>query len=207
MKNLLFGKLDDDERAFVLDLYKNYYCLVRKIIFSIIHSTEDIEDLISDTFIKLMLKTSLIRSFDFRKMTSYVVYTTRSVSINYIKHKKVEARHMYYIENMDMTEDQCNLENEAELRLIRQEEMELLKDAVSKLPQGQKDLLYFKYMLDMSDKGIAKILGIAPSSVRQYLTRARRNVRKLMERGAIMPSNNADRIKELNEQYEERYSV
>lgn len=116
-------------------------------------------------------------------MTCYVVYTTRSVSINYIKHKKVEIKHIYYIENTDMTKGLGNFENESEIRLIRQEEMELLTDAISKLPQSQKDLLYFKYILDMSDQDIAQVLGIAPSSVRQYLTRARRNAKSLMERG------------------------
>jgi RNA polymerase sigma-70 factor (ECF subfamily) len=116
-------------------------------------------------------------------MTCYVVYTTRSVSINYIKHKKVETKHIYYIENTDVTKGLDNNENESEARLIRQEEIELLADAITKLPQGQKDLLYFKYMLDMSDQDIAQILGIAPNSVRQYLTRARRNAKSLMERG------------------------
>lgn len=181
MIGLIIEQLNDDDRAFMLDLYKNYYGLVRKTVFSITHSVEDIEDLIDDAFIKLMGKISLLRTFNCCKTTSYIVYTARSVSINYIKHKKVENRRMYYIENMDTTEDLFNLENESEARLIRQEEMELLSDAISRLPQEQKDLLYFKYMLEMSDQDIAEILGIAPNSVRQYLTRARRNARKLME--------------------------
>ncbi|AUS98014.1 RNA polymerase subunit sigma-54 [Clostridium thermosuccinogenes] len=183
MIGFLSVQLNDDDKNFMLDLYKNYYSLVWKTIFSITHSTEDIEDLINDVFIKLIEKISLIRSFDCPKMTCYVVYTTRSVSINYIKHKKVETKHIYYIENTDVTKGLDNNENESEARLIRQEEIELLADAITKLPQGQKDLLYFKYMLDMSDQDIAQILGIAPNSVRQYLTRARRNAKSLMERG------------------------
>jgi len=68
---------------------------------------------------------------------------------------------------------------------VKQEELEALSKAIMKLPQSQKDLLYFKYILEMSDKEIAEILRIAPNSVRQYLTRARREAKKLIEKEAI----------------------
>lgn len=174
--------LNDDDRAFMLNLYENYYRLARKTIFSITHEPKDIEDLVNDSFIRLIDKIPLIRTLDCCKTTAYVVYTIRSVAINYIKHKKVENRHMYYIENVDITEDPINFENESEKRLVQQEEMELLNNAICNLPQKQKDLLYFKYMLEMNDQEIAEIFGIAPNSVRQYLTRARRNAKKLMEK-------------------------
>lgn len=54
--------------------------------------------------------------------------------------------------------------------------------AVLKLPAKHKYLLYLKYMLGMNDKDIAEILNIAPNSVRQYLTRARRETKKLIDK-------------------------
>ncbi len=175
--------LDDDyDRAFILDLYKNYYGLARKTVFNITHQTDDIEDLINDSFIKLIDRISLIRTLDCCKMTAYVVSTIRSVAINYIKHKKVEHKHLYYSEYSDMTNDPFIFEDDSEARLIRREEMDLLRDGISMLLEKEKDLLYFKYILEMKDNDIAEILGIAPNSVRQYLTRARRNAKKLMEK-------------------------
>lgn len=183
MIGLLITVLEsDDDKAFMLDLYKNYYSLVRRTIFSIIHDNKDIEDLINDIFIKLIEKIPLIRTLDCYKTTAYIVYTVRSVTINYIKHKKVESKHMYYGDDTDIAEDISNHEDGSEDRLIRQEEMELLNNTISNLPQKQKDLLYFKYILEMSDEEIAEVFRIAPNSVRQYLTRARRNAKKLMEK-------------------------
>lgn len=176
------SELENDDKAFMLDLYKNYYSLARKTIFSITHDTKEIEDLINDIFIKLIEKISLIRSFDCCKTTAYVVYTIRSVTINYIKHKKVENRHMYYSEDIDIAEDLFDLEYDSEVRIVHQEEIGLLCDVITKLPEKEKDLLYFKYVLEMKDNEIANILGIAPNSVRQYLTRARRDAKKLMEK-------------------------
>ncbi|OPY58988.1 MAG: RNA polymerase sigma factor [Pelotomaculum sp. PtaU1.Bin035] len=59
---------------------------------------------------------------------------------------------------------------------------EELGNAILRLPEKQKDLLYFKYILEMADAEIAEIFGIAPDSVRQYLTRARREAKKLMDK-------------------------
>lgn len=56
-------------------------------------------------------------------MTSYVVYTVRSVAINYIKHKKVENKHLYYSEDSDIANNLSNYEDDSEAKLIRQEEM------------------------------------------------------------------------------------
>jgi RNA polymerase sigma-70 factor (ECF subfamily) len=67
-------------------------------------------------------------------------------------------------------------------RIIHQEEIEEMGNAILKLPEKQKDLLYYKYMLEMDDREISEILGIDPNSVRQYLTRARRNVKTIMDK-------------------------
>lgn len=178
----LVTQLDDDDRAFMLDLYKNYYNLTRKNIFNITHCKDDLEDLIDDVFVKLIEKVSLIRNFECCKLTTYVVYTIKSVSINHLKHKTVEMKHLYYSENTDILDDCTESGSEFDDRLIQQEEITSLRQAISLLPQSQKDLLYFKYLLEMSDPEIAETIGISPDSVRQYLTRARRNARRLMEK-------------------------
>ena len=87
----LVTQLDDDDRAFMLDLYKNYYNLARKNIFNITHSKDDLEDLIDDVFVKLIEKVSLIRNFECCKLTTYIVYTIKSVSINHLRGKKHPA--------------------------------------------------------------------------------------------------------------------
>ncbi|MGF7144486.1 RNA polymerase sigma-70 factor (ECF subfamily) [Anaerotaenia torta] len=175
-------RLDDDDRTFILRLYKNYYNMARKNIYKITHSNNDIEDLIDEVFIKLIEKTSLLRTFDEGRITAYIFYTIKSVAINYIKHKQVENKYVCYSEAMDTKEDLSYSDAEMNEKLVQQEELKALCNAISQLPQNQKDLLYYKYMLAMSDREIAGIFGISSDSVRQYLTRARRNAKKLMEK-------------------------
>lgn len=172
----------DDDKAFMLNLYKDYYGLVRKNIYNITHDADQIEDLINDTFIKLIKKITLIRNMDSYKTATYVVYTSRSVAINYIKHRNVQKRHVYYGGELDLAENVLSVEDDMEYRIIHQEEIKEMGKALLRLPEKQKNLLCFKYILEMNDREIAGVLNIAPNSVRQYLTRARREAKKLIDK-------------------------
>ncbi|SFR14632.1 RNA polymerase sigma factor, sigma-70 family [Desulfoscipio geothermicus DSM 3669] len=83
---------------------------------------------------------------------------------------------------MDLAEKVPSLEGTIEDRIIHQEEIEEMGNAILRLSEKQKDLLYFKYILEMTDTEIAETFGIAPDSVRQYLTRARRAAKELMDK-------------------------
>jgi RNA polymerase sigma-70 factor (ECF subfamily) len=173
---------NEDDKAFVLELYENYYALVRKTIYGITHDFKEVDDLINDTFIKLIEKVSLLRTFDCCRVASYVVFTSRSVAVNFIKHRDVQNKHTYYGEESDLADEFADQDEALELRIAHQDEIEYLCGAISKLPERQKDILYFKYILEMPDAEVAENLGISPDSVRQYLTRARRAARKLVEK-------------------------
>lgn len=172
---------DDKERTFILNLYQNYYGLVRKNIFKITHDNDNMEDLINDTFIKLIEKISTIRTLDRCKTTTYIVYTARSVAINFIKHRDVENKYLFYGAEDDLAEGIPAL-SAVEDNIIHEEQIEEIGKAISRLPEKEKNLLYFKYILKMDNEQLGQILGIAPASVRQYLTRSRRNARRLIDK-------------------------
>ncbi len=173
---------NDDDKTFMLNLYNDYYGLVLKNVYYIARDANQAEDLTNDTFLKLIEKISLIRTLKSCKLAAYVVYTSRSVAINFIKHRDVQQKHVYYGEDLDLGEKVPSLEDNLEERIVHQEEIEELGKAILKLPEKHKDLLYFKYILEMHDRDIAEIFQIAPDSVRQYLTRARREARELMDK-------------------------
>ena len=176
---------DENDKEFMLNLYQNYYALARGTIYKIMRCENDLDDLVEDTFVKLLEKIPLLRTFDCCRTASYVVYTARSVAINFIRHRDIQRKHGYYGEQEDMSGELGGTEEPLEDYYLRKEEIEALSDAVLKLPERQKDLLYFKYILDLSDAEIAEAMSIRPGSVREYLTRARRAARKLMEKGGI----------------------
>lgn len=66
-------------------------------------------------------------------------------------------------------------------RALLRIDVEMIQEAFSLLPESLKDILRYKYLLEMSDKEIAELLGIKESSVRKNLTRARRAVYQICE--------------------------
>ncbi|MPM19022.1 hypothetical protein SDC9_65440 [bioreactor metagenome] len=181
---MIFMIIDDkdDDKSFMLDLNKKYYGLIRKSLINIIYDTNDIEDLINDTFVSLIERTSLIRVLNDRQLATYIYYTAKSVAINFIRHRDVQKKNIYYSEDADLAENIPVFEEEMTDRIIQQKEIEYLRKALKKLPEKQRDILRSKYLLKMSDTEIANTFGIAPASVRQYLTRARRSAKNLIEK-------------------------
>lgn len=168
-----------DTKAFMLELYHAYYDLVHKKILAITKNADSIDDLINDTFVKLMEKAALLRTFEQSQRAAYTVYTARSVAINFVKRRDIQNRHLFYSDELELA---AALANPEEL-VLKRYELAQLERAIQILPQKQRDLLYFKYMLELSDTEIAKLLHISPPSVRQYLTRARRAAAALIEGG------------------------
>ncbi len=186
---MVIAGLPDNDKDFMLNFYKEYYGLVRKTIYNITHDMNILEDLINDTFLKLIKNIPTLRTLESHSAATYVVYTARSVAINYIERRKVQNKHIFYGNDADVAERIPGVGDTFVDRIIHQEELKELSSAILKLPEKQKNLLYFKYILEMDDQRIAEIFGIAPNSVRQYLTRARRNAKQIM-------------VKEMNENAE-----
>ncbi len=171
---------DHDDRAFMLGLYQDYYGLVRHTLGSLVYDPASMEDLINDTFIKLIEKTGLLRTLECRRLAAYVVYTARSVAINFLRRKNVRSKYVFFTEDVEAVASRVETGESVEDLIVSRQEINELWSAILQLPERQKDLLYFKYMLEMDDAAIAEVLLISPASVRQYLTRARRAAKELM---------------------------
>ena len=178
---VLFATITDpDDRDFMMDLYKGHYGLVRSAILKVTRDRDCLEDLINDTFLKLIGKISILRTLDCCRLVTYVVYTSRSISINFVRHRAVQNKHIYFGLDEDLADEVTDPRETVEDKVVYWEEQEDLWGAILHLPEKDKDLLYFKYVLEMHDADIADILNISPASVRQYLTRARRAAKKLI---------------------------
>ena len=170
-----------DDRSLMLGLYQDHYSLVRKVIYGITRDASSVEDLINDTYIKLIRNISTLRTLNCCKTVAYLVYTARSVAINFIIRRDVQNKHGYYGEDADLAEKITDLAATVEETVIRQVGVDEMYKVLLSLPEKHKDILYFKYILEMDDAEIADTLQITPASVRQYLTRARRAARQGMQ--------------------------
>jgi len=162
-----------------VNVYKDYYGLVKRTVIKITGSHSEVDDLVGDCFLRLIEKTSTIRDLSRGKLTAYIKYTARSVAINYIKHKDVVKKHVD-ISETDLSDYSAAEQTDVDERLIQEHELELLSKAILQLPEKTKNILYFKYLLGMTDEQISQIYSISTDSVRMYLSRARKDAKRLI---------------------------
>lgn len=173
---------DDDEREFMERLYINYYALMRKYAYEISQDAGQVDDIINDTCIKLINKISLLRTFNSCILTSYIVYTVRSVAIDFIKHRAIVSKWIFYGADDDMIESIPDNNNTPEDILFSKENFDGLYEALDQLSERDRTILQFKYFFDMSDKEIAVVFDIKIDCVRGYLSRARKRAYKLLRK-------------------------
>lgn len=171
-------KNDDDDRKFMTKLYKDYYALMKKQALLLLEDASLVDDMIDETCIKLMENIDMLKQINCWALPSYIVFTVRSVVLDYIKSKRSKKKQ----EIQEISDEYADNSLSTEEKVLRQIEIAELASLINKLPEKYKNVLNFKYFLNMTNKEIASRLGIKPESVDMYLTRARRKVAEMYER-------------------------
>ena len=167
---------DASDREFMTDLYVQYNKLMYRIIRNIVHSYSDIEDVLQSTLEKLIEKIPTLRNLSNAQCASYVASACRRAAYNFNRN---QSRHpMVSLDESFLEASEESIVDE----VIHQLDLESLMRIWDKLDDQTRFLLNAKYLMGSDDTEIASQLGIAPSSVRTYLTRARRKAYSMMER-------------------------
>jgi RNA polymerase sigma-70 factor (ECF subfamily) len=67
---------DEGDREFIISLYRQYYPIMKQRAYFMVKDYAVVDDLIHETFIKLIPKISLLRSLSCYKVTSYIINST-----------------------------------------------------------------------------------------------------------------------------------
>lgn len=171
-----------DEQQFITELYENYqyimYATVRKHI-----SADSIgDDLVQEAIMRLIPKASLLRQLSKPALTTYIVYTVRNVTLNYLRGQSAESNHVLYALFEDFEDDYATEGRHVESSVIQNDRISEFRAILKKLPKKQQDVLIRKYYLKQSDEEIARSLNCKASSVRMMLTRARRDAMAMLKK-------------------------
>jgi len=169
---------DENDRAFVEKLYMDNRFLLFKKAFEIVRSPFVAEDIVNDVCTLMIEKIDYLRKIDVCKRRACLVIFARNKAIDHLRRLKIEKKHMA---DSEWKLDNAASEGEIYDDIIRTAEIDCLNMALELLDERNRDLLEMKYWRKLSDAEIAERIGIKESSVRQYLTNARRKLKKIME--------------------------
>ncbi len=179
---MLMAIESEDDQAFLIDLYNEYCQLMCDKAESIVHNKQDAEDIVQDMLAYMIANLQKFRKINCCTLPFYLVMCIKRRCINHLKQREVQKKHI--VGSMDHTSFSFEYSDPAkpvDEQVLLQLRFEQVQEAFTFLPEKIKDVLRYKYLLELSDREIAEILGIKKNSVREYLTRARKAVCKICE--------------------------
>ena len=164
--------INGNENAFneIVNRYRNILILF---ILKYVKNIEIAEDLAQDTFVYILVNK---KEYDFKySLKTYLFTIAKCRAINYIKKQKRNIK----LTDMPL-EDLHSIEIDESL--IRQENKELLLNALSKIKNEYQILIYLRDIQGFNYKEICKILDKNMSQVKISIYRARKSLEKVIRK-------------------------
>ena len=171
----------DPRREFMTNLYVSFYGKMKKKAFALVSDEHAAEEIIQETFIRLIENIDTVMSVEKTKLPAYVYVAVRNTAFDYLRNKK---RNSDFLLLSDFEEDEISSENSVfgpEDIFLRKENVKALAKVMKKLPEKDRIILESKYILSMKDSDLAKRFGISESGIRMCITRAKRRAYKMMK--------------------------
>ncbi|MFQ5823130.1 MAG: RNA polymerase sigma factor [bacterium] len=174
VKLLIDKIISGDTKAFQ-SLIEKYQRLVSHIVFRMISNKSDREDVCQDVFIKVYQNLS---NFQFEsKISTWIAKIAYNTSINHLKKKKVPLFNDCSSENKSIEDYLSNHTSPEEFA----EDSDLalrLQNEINKLPVQFRTILTLYHLDEMSYAEIVEIMGLPDGTVKSYLFRARKLLKK-----------------------------
>lgn len=170
---------DDNDRAFMTDLFLKYKRLMYSEARKIIKNQCDPDNIVNTALVKLIEKLSTLRSLDEPQRVNYLITTVKHTALTEVQ--RLTKTTIDSLDDEDWYErDQIRSEDSVEGQVERRESVGQLEQIWVLLDAKSRYLLRARYFLAMEDGEIAAEIGIKPNSVRMELSRARKKARQLL---------------------------
>jgi RNA polymerase sigma-70 factor, ECF subfamily len=173
---------NNSQRAFE-DLVNRYQKMVLKTCLGFVSNHSDAEDLAQEVFIEVFESLQGFRNES--KISTWIYRIAVNKSLNQVRKQKRE-RMFRSIESFFTSKEEKSEKIElvdikgdmADTEIIRRENKQMLKNAISKLPENQRIAFVLSKYQDLSYKEIAEVMNVTLSSVESLLFRAKSNLQK-----------------------------
>lgn len=181
MLPLMLESIDPlDKKVFYTNLYRTYYSLMAHTAFRVTNGGVNTEDIVQEALVRLLRQYEKLCSMHKSALACYISLTVKAAAIDALRKKYRNDAWFYYGLEEDFA-DTTSDGSTPEDALIKGEERKNRILAVQMLPMAQRDLLLYKYVLEMPNSELAHLYNTTETNVRQMLSRARRKLCGLLE--------------------------
>lgn len=183
---LALETLADGERELIERLYNDYSKKVKKLSISILHSDLYSDDVVNDTFLKVIRYKEKFFDVSEDERIRLIIICARSICFNIHNRKKkirFESLDSFY---QDENENDVRLDLPADIDLLKilveEETASYLQSAIDRLKSPAREMIILKFYHEMKNVEIAEFYKMNPSTVSTIIERSIKRLRRQLER-------------------------
>lgn len=165
---------EDEDRDLLVEIYHKYGRFIYSRMMRAI-PVEDAADCAQDCFVRLTANVQRLRTLNASQMTAYILRTIQSVVVDYKRKKK-----LLLVEFNEELLPENPITFSVESAVEEKEVYQRFLNGFYTLSETDQLILRSLYQENLSREELAKLLGIRPSSIRTYISRAKKRALKLM---------------------------
>jgi RNA polymerase sigma-70 factor (ECF subfamily) len=161
-------------------LFEHYKDKIFRLAWKILGSKIDSEEAVQETFLKLYINFE--RLDPARSISSLIFTTTKNICFDILRKRKTKLTLAHPMMKHEGWENKAALCERPEDILVLKETAQILKDGIAKLPKAYRNIVYQRYILDLSMEEIVEINQVKMNTVKSRLKRGRDHLKKSMEK-------------------------
>ena len=162
------------------EIYNQTYENTMKYIMLHSENLDDIRDLIQDTYLEVYKNICKNKHIQYNK--AYVIGITKNIMKKYYKNKSIHNNIVLYQDEEIVNENIIKEDIDMELEFITKENVEKIWKYIENKDIKIQKIFYSYYHLDMKLIDIAKDMQLNESTVKSYLYRTIKELRKIFEK-------------------------
>lgn len=150
-------------------------------IYMLVKDRATAEDIFQDVFIKVIQTLQAGKYNEEGKFLPWVMRISHNLIIDHFRRNKKMPSVKTQDEDFDIFKLIKNQEQSIEEKLIRDQNIFMVRDLIKKLPKEQKEVLMLRHYADLSFNDIAEQTGVSINTALGRMRYALINLRKMME--------------------------
>ncbi len=165
---------DEEDAAFFNTLYEKYEKQMWFRAYDVIKDDMLLaEDAVQEAFIGIAKNIKTVRGLDEQRVRSYLLTAAKNAAIDIIRHNSKELVINSIFDNYSFNRNE----------IAQAEERNYVIHIIDGMPQIYRDILYCRFVLELSEKEIANTLKLNLNTVRQQIARGKRMFISRYEKG------------------------
>lgn len=165
---------NEDDKIKFEDIYNRYKKMMFWIANQILKDERDIDEVVQDSFIKIIRNLDKIEKINSKKTKSFISIIVKNTAIDAYRKSLSNRVEVELEDNLIFPSD--------ELEEVEKEGLNDIEIAIMKLPEIYKEVFLLKYSHELENYEIAKLLDIKESTVRVRLVRGKEKLEFILNK-------------------------